>query len=121
VPDSQSYLLDPLRRRHKARKIRAMVRMENPKRSMVEACEIQKVSRTQGYRLWEELHGWEKATPLADQLREIEHMFRVNGVDPADPLKWLFASGDVIMAHVRGDDAALTATPIEPAKDPMCD
>ena len=90
-------------RRAKARCIRALIQIENPKTSMTDAAAKHKVSRAYAYRLLEELRVWEAKAAFEQEAKEILAQLAHITHGAYDPYMWLLASGKMTRAYAQGD------------------
>lgn len=116
--------LDSLKRRAKARCIRALCQME-PADTVDQAAEKHHVSRATAYRIIEELEAWEQTATPQDEAREIMAQTQQTQYDP---LLWLLTSGKLTMAYIQGHDGIgpeLFGGTQEPGQDlnadPLCE
>lgn len=121
----KNQIVDDLKRRAKARCIRALTEME-PAKTVEQAAEQHHVSRITAYRLVKELEAWETTATPQDEAREILAQTKLKEYDP---LVWLFTSGKLTMAYANGHDGigpelfggAPNADEQLSAADPLCD
>ena len=97
----KSDAMTPTKRRAKARCIRALIQIEQPKTSMIQACEKHRLSRNTGYRILEELIEWERTATPQMEAAEIMAQTRATSYDPH---LWLLASGKLTYAYLQGED-----------------
>lgn len=91
---------DSIKRRAKARCIRALCQME-PAHTVEQAAEKHKVSRATAYNLVNELEVWEETATPQDEAREIMAQTRLKTYDPH---VWLLTSGNLTMGYAQGHD-----------------
>ncbi len=109
-------------RRYKARKIRGLINTGDKPKTMIEAADIQKVSRPTAYRILAELDAWESTKTLEQEVTDIDAQLRTmpHGKSWAqcDKSKWYLASGRLLLAYAQGEyDPKGDAIGL----DPMCE
>lgn len=92
--------LTSIKRRAKARCIRALCQME-PADTVERAAEKHNVSRATAYNIVKELELWEQTATPQDEAREIMAQTRQTEYDP---YLWLLTSGKLTMAYIQGHD-----------------
>lgn len=92
--------MSEIKRRSKARCIRALTQMDPPK-TVDEAALAHNVSRTTAYRIVEELEAWEKTATYQDEADEILAQTKRATYDP---YLWLLTSSKMLMAYSQGHD-----------------
>jgi hypothetical protein len=99
--------LDITQRRYVARKLRGLLNIGDKPKTMAEACEIRKISRTQAYRILEELELWESKHTHDQEIADIST--QLGTIKPGltwatcDTSKWFLTSGKLTLAYAQGD------------------
>jgi hypothetical protein len=88
--------MDAVKRRAQARKIRAMLGLEEY--TIAQIMERKSLSRATIYRIMQELEAWENSHTFEDEAAEINAMY-----PEYNSIKWCLCSGRLTLAYARGE------------------
>lgn len=119
--------MTPEQRRYKARKVRAMTEVGDNPKSLTEAADTHKISRSTAYRIIEELKTWEAEHTFEQEMADIDAQLRTLGQTWATCTKgrWLLCSGKLLLAYAKRefnpDESISVVRPVVTQVDSLLD